>query len=64
MTTSVRMAAMSHLSDAQQIMKADAKLASQHIDFAKALLLKYSDLDQEVAYRELDDLWLAEIQER
>lgn len=64
MTTSVRMAAMSHLSDAQQIMKFDAELANQHINFAKALLLKYSNLDQEVTYRELDELWLAEISER
>lgn len=48
---------MSHLSDAQQIVGVDAELANQHINFAKALILKYENLNQEVTYRELDDLW-------
>jgi len=64
MTTIVKMAVMSHLSDAQQIVGVDAELANQHINFAKALILKYENLNQEVTYRKLDDLWYSEITNR
>lgn len=61
MTTIVRMAIMSHLSDAQQMMKYDAELANQHINFAKTLLIKYNNIDQDVEWSELDSLWANEI---
>ena len=64
MTTTVKMAVMSHLSDAQQIISVDADLANRHINFAKALILKYKNLNQEVTYRELDDLWYSETTNR
>lgn len=55
------MAVMSHLSDAQQMMQVDAKLANQHINFAKLLLIKYDNIDQDVEWSELDSLWAKEI---
>ncbi|ROT06849.1 hypothetical protein EEL33_08755 [Muribaculaceae bacterium Isolate-037 (Harlan)] len=61
MTTRVRMAIMSHLSDAQQMMKYDAELANLHINFAKALLIKYDNIDADVTYSELNDLWTKEV---
>lgn len=61
MTTIVRMAIMSHLSDAQQMMQVDTELANQHINFAKLLLIKYDNIDQDVEWSELDSLWANEI---
>lgn len=61
MTTRVRMAIMSHLSDAQQMMKYDAELANLHINFAKTLLIKYDNIDADVTYSELNDLWTKEV---
>lgn len=55
------MAIMSHLSDAQQMMKYDAELANLHINFAKALLIKYDNIDADVTYSELNDLWTKEV---
>ncbi len=61
MTTRVRMAIMSHLSDAQQMMKYDAEIANLHINFAKTLLINYNNIDDDVTYSELDALWTKEI---
>lgn len=61
MTSRVRMAIMSHLSDAQQMMQVDPELANQHINFAKALLIKYDNIDQDVEWSELDSIWREEI---
>lgn len=64
MTSIVRMAIMSHLSDAQQMMQYDAELANQHINFAKLLLIKYDNINQDVEWSELDSLWIKEINNR
>lgn len=66
----VRMAIMSHLSDAQEIgqfivssitVRDKARMKNEqdlHINFAKRLLIKYKDnINQEVSEEELDDLW-------
>lgn len=59
---SVRMAIMSHLSDAQEamgIMNRDQgeERANEHINFAKALILKYPNTDVEVSDKEFNELW-------
>lgn len=66
----VRMAVMSHLSDAQEIgnialsyltMKDRIRMMQEqnlHINFAKRLLMKYKDnLNVEISEEELDELW-------
>ena len=66
----VRMAVISHLSDAQEIGRiavmsntTEQRFRMQqeqnlHINFAKRLLMKYKDnINQEVSEDELDNLW-------
>lgn len=70
MNIEVRMAIMSHLSDAQEIgiIAANTILArsrtkliqeqSLHINFAKRLLIKYKDnINQEISEETLDTIW-------
>ncbi len=52
---------MNHHSDAQQMMKHDTELANLHINFAKTLLIKYDNIDDDVTYSELNDLWTKEV---
>lgn len=57
---SVQMAIMSHLSDAQELIKmgAEGRLrANNHINFAKQLVLTYPDTSIEVSENELNELW-------
>lgn len=54
----VSMAIMSHLSDAQELMMiGDIAQANERINFAKMLVLKYVNTDEEVSTEELDKLW-------
>lgn len=53
----VRMAIMSHLSDAQEVISFDKVQAIKEINFAKKLLLRYSDTSIEVSEKELNDIW-------
>ena len=57
MTINVHMAMMSHLSDAQHVMKADSTLANVHINFVKRLIMKYDNTDVYVEESELDTIW-------
>ena len=58
MKIKVSMAIMSHLSDAQDlIMMGGISQANEHINFAKRLVLKYDNTDEEVSTEELDKLW-------
>lgn len=58
MKIKVSMAIMSHLSDAQELMMIGGiAQANEHINFAKRLLLKYANTDEEVSTEELDKLW-------
>lgn len=58
MKIKISIAIMSHLSDAQELMTIGGiAQANEHINFAKMLVLKYVDTDQEVSTEELDELW-------
>lgn len=58
MKIKVSMAIMSHLSDAQELMMIGGiAQANEHINFAKRLVLKYANTDEEVSTEELDKLW-------
>ena len=63
MKIKVKIAIMSHLSDAQECMNLNTgnypgiSRADLHINFAKKLILKYPDTDVEVTGDELDELW-------
>lgn len=63
MKIKVKIAIMSHLSDAQECMNLDTSnypgisKADSHINFAKKLILKYPDTDVEVTDDELNELW-------
>lgn len=58
MEIKVSIAMMSHLSDAQHLMKAGKnEEADKHIHFVKLLTLRYKDTQQEVAVSELDAIW-------
>lgn len=54
----IQIAVMSHLSDAQELLEIGYKVqANKHINFAKRLVLKYVNADEEVSTEELDKLW-------
>lgn len=58
MKIKVSIAIMSHLSDAQELMMIGGiAQANEHINFAKRLVLKYANTDEEVSTEELDKLW-------
>lgn len=58
MKIKVSTAIMSHLSDAQElIMMGGISQANERINFAKRLVLKYDNTDEEVSTEELDKLW-------
>jgi len=63
MKIKVKIAIMSHLSDAQECMNLDTSnypgisRADSHINFAKKLILKYPDTNVEVTDDELNELW-------
>lgn len=58
MKIKVSMAIMSHLSDAQELMTIGGMAqANERINFAKKLVLKYVNTDEEVSTEELDKLW-------
>ncbi len=58
MKISVRIAIMSHLSDAQELMSVGAKdLANRHINFAKRLIIMYDDTRVEMTTEELNEIW-------
>lgn len=61
MLLKVRMAIMSHLSDAQYLIGLDTKVAKMHIDFAKLLLVMYDNVNDDVSSDELDEVWMNEI---
>lgn len=57
-STSVATAIMSHLSDAQHLMKAGmVQDANTHINFAKLCVNKFDDMNEEVEYSTLDEIW-------
>lgn len=53
----VRIAILSHLSDAQELMSVDVNRAYDEITFAKRLTIEYFDLEKAVSEEELDALW-------
>lgn len=60
MKINVKIAIMSHLSDAQELVNmglVNVKGVHNHINFAKALLLNYPNTDVEVEEKELNELW-------
>lgn len=58
MTTTVLVATMSHLSDAQTYMELGMmKEANKHINFAKKILIQYTDKSEYIVTDELDKLW-------
>jgi len=63
MGTSWRMAAMSHLSDAQELIamgftsEENRQLINNHINFAKSIIMKKIDRDDETTDEELNELW-------
>ena len=57
MQTNVQIAMMSHLSDAQAIMKCDPMEANVHINFVKRLMMKYDNTDVYVDNEILDKIW-------
>lgn len=60
---SVRMAIMSHLSDAQELLinlcnlEQACERGNNHVNFAKQLVLTYPDTSIEVSEEELNELW-------
>lgn len=57
-STRVAIAIMSHLSDAQHLMKAGmVQEANTHINFAKLCVNKFDDMNDEVEYSTLDEIW-------
>lgn len=59
MNIEVRMAIMSHLSDAQELLSMGmSEEANKRINFAKRLLIKFKDnINQEVSEDELDKIY-------
>ena len=59
MNIEVRMAIMSHLSDAQELLSMGmSEEANKRINFAKLLLIKFKDnINQEVSEDELDKIY-------
>ena len=58
MEIKVRIAILSHLSDAQELMNIGFKdKAYDHITFAKRLVVDYTDTKKCVSEKELNDLW-------
>lgn len=56
-TISSRMAALSHLSDAQELIRMGmTESANNHIKMAKLILIKYKE-DTQVTNAELDSIW-------
>lgn len=69
MKIKVKIAIMSHLSDAQECMNLNTgnypgiSRADLHINFAKKLILKYPDTSIEVSENELNELWKETMEE-
>lgn len=60
MAIKIKMAIMSHLSDAQTLIQIGLYKSIEvqnHINFAKALLLNYPNTDVDVEEKELNELW-------
>ena len=60
MTINIKIAITSHLSDAQELINMgliNGKGVHNHINFAKALLLKYPNTDVCIEEKELNELW-------
>ena len=58
MKIKVRIAILSHLSDAQELMNMGFRdKAYDHITFAKRLVVDYPDTKKCVSEKELNDLW-------
>lgn len=59
MKVEARIAAMSHLSDAEDMMLlgVNPRETRRHIEFVKKLILQYPDLSQQVDNGELDNIW-------
>ena len=57
MKIEIRMAIMSHLSDAEEIIRLSPTNAKTHIEFAKALLVKYDDISVKETEEELNKIW-------
>lgn len=54
----VRMAVMSHLSDAEELIGANLyKAAIEHIEFAKQLIMEFSDISTMVTNAQLNELY-------
>lgn len=52
-----RMSVMNQLSDIQYLMTIDKDRANKLLNYCKAVLIKYDDLDEYVESSELDSLW-------
>lgn len=60
MNVQIGMVALSHLSDAQELIQAGyIEKAESEINFVKRLLLKYPDTEMEVPQKEVDEIYLA-----
>lgn len=58
MEIKIRIAILSHLSDAQELMDMGFKdKAYDHITFAKKLVIEYPNTDKYVSEEELNNLW-------
>jgi len=58
MEISVRMAIMSHLSDAEELIGANLhKEATEHIEFAKKLIMEFTDTSVRVTNAQLNELY-------
>lgn len=58
MEIKIRIAILSHLSDAQELMGMGIKdEAYDHITFAKKLVIEYPNTDKSVSEEELNNLW-------
>lgn len=58
MKIELKIAAISHLSDSQELIAiGDKESANAHINFVKKMLMEYSDLNKEVEDKELNALW-------
>lgn len=58
MEISVRMAVMSHLSDAEELIGANLhKAATEHIEFAKQLIMEFPDIGTMVTNEQLNKLY-------
>ena len=58
MEIKIRIAILSHLSDAQELMcRGYLNNAYTHITFAKKLVIEYPDTEKYVSEKELNELW-------